>query len=76
MVQDPQVWDQEQEGVQVFARDMAERVKTEGTPFAMEPMSAYERRIIHLTLADHPDVITESIGQGESRRVVIQPRED
>ena len=61
--------------LQVFARDMADQVKTRGTPFALEPMSAYERRIVHMALADHPDVITESIGQGEARRVVIQPKE-
>jgi len=63
------------QALQVFARDMAEQVKTRGMPFALEPMSAYERRIIHLALADHPDVITVSIGQGEARRVVIQPKE-
>jgi spoIIIJ-associated protein len=38
-------------------------------------MPAYERRIVHLALANHPDVITESIGQGESRKVVIRPKE-
>jgi len=62
------------QALQVFARQMAEQVKTRGMPFTLEPMSAYERRIIHLTLADHPDVTTESIGQGESRRVVILPK--
>jgi len=60
--------------LQVFARQMAEQVKSRGIPFTLEPMSAYERRIIHLALADHPDVTTESIGQGESRRVVILPK--
>jgi spoIIIJ-associated protein len=39
-------------------------------------MPANERRIIHLALAEHQDVITESVGQGESRRVVILPKED
>ncbi len=63
------------QALQVFARHMAEQVQTRGAPFTLEPMPAYERRIIHITLADHPDVITESIGQGEARRVVIQPRE-
>jgi spoIIIJ-associated protein len=62
------------QALQVFARQMAEQVKARGMPFTLEPMSAYERRIIHLTLADHPDVITESTGQGESRRVVILPK--
>jgi len=37
-------------------------------------MPAYERRIIHLTLADDPDVITESTGMGEVRKVVIMPK--
>jgi spoIIIJ-associated protein len=54
---------------------MAERVKTKGAPFTLEPMPAYERRIVHLALANHPDVITESIGQGETRKVVIRPKE-
>jgi len=61
--------------LQALARQMAEQVKTRETPFTLEPMPAYERRIIHITLADHPDVITESIGQGETRRVIILPKE-
>ncbi len=61
--------------LQVFARNIAEQVKATGEPFTLEPMSAYERRIIHLALADHPDVTTESIGVGESRKVVILPKE-
>ena len=61
--------------LQVFARRLARQVEATGELFTLEPMSAYERRIIHLTLADHPDVDTESTGQGESRRVVIQPKD-
>jgi spoIIIJ-associated protein len=55
---------------------MAERVKTKGAPFTLEPMPAYERRIVHLALANHPDVTTESIGQGETRKVVIRPKKE
>jgi spoIIIJ-associated protein len=40
----------------------------------MEPMRPAERRIIHMALADHPDVTTHSIGVGEDRRVVISPK--
>jgi spoIIIJ-associated protein len=54
---------------------MAEQVAANEKSFTMEPMPAYERRIVHLTLADNPDVVTESIGQGEARRVVILPKE-
>jgi spoIIIJ-associated protein len=60
--------------LQALARHLAEQVRERRTPFTLEPMPAYERRIIHLTLAEHPDVITESIGEGEARKVVIQPK--
>ena len=62
------------QGLQNLARNMAEQVEAKRTPFTLEPMSAYERRIVHLALAEHPSVTTESIGQGETRRVVIIPR--
>ena len=64
------------QSLQTFARNTAEQVKARGASFALEPMSAYERRIIHITLADHPDVVTESYGLGEARRVVILLKED
>lgn len=39
----------------------------------LRPMSSFERRIVHLLLAEYPDITTESIGQGTDRRVVIKP---
>jgi spoIIIJ-associated protein len=63
------------EALQALAQRMAEQVKARGRPFTLEPMLAYERRIIHLALADDPDVTTESVGEGETRKVVIMPRE-
>ena len=62
------------DALQALARRVADEVKSRGRPFALEPMPAYERRIIHLTLADSPDVTTESTGEGEVRKVVIVPR--
>jgi spoIIIJ-associated protein len=62
------------EALQALARRIAEQVKDRHKQFALEPMPAYERRIIHLTLADDPDVITESTGVGEVRKVVIMPK--
>jgi spoIIIJ-associated protein len=62
------------EGLRLLANRLAEQVKTRKTPFTMEPMPAFERRIIHLALADHPDVITESTGVGDARKVVITPK--
>jgi spoIIIJ-associated protein len=60
--------------LQQLARRMAERVATTHKPAALEPMPANERRIIHLTLRDHPQVRTESVGNGESRKVTILPK--
>lgn len=62
------------EKLQVLACRLAEQVKDRRKPFTLEPMPAYERRVIHLALADHPDVTTESIGLGEARKVVIRPK--
>lgn len=57
-----------------LASRMADRVRQTGLPVALEPMPAYERRIIHLTLSDDPDVYTESTGEGEARKVQILPK--
>ncbi len=62
------------QALQALAYRMAERVKVQRIPFALEPMPAYERRIVHLILAEHPDVTTESTGEGEKRKVVISPK--
>jgi spoIIIJ-associated protein len=39
----------------------------------LAPMPAYERRMVHLILAERKDVITESVGQGMERRIKIKP---
>lgn len=57
-----------------LAERMAERVRRTRQPITLEPMPAAERRIIHLALADRPDVMTHSVGEGEGRKVVISPR--
>lgn len=63
------------ESLRALAERMAEQVKVRQRPFTLEPMPAYERRIIHLALADHSDVTTESTGIDELRKVVILPRQ-
>lgn len=40
---------------------------------ALRPMLPYERKIIHAFLATKPSVTTESVGQGEARKVMIRP---
>ncbi|MEK7281352.1 MAG: R3H domain-containing nucleic acid-binding protein, partial [Chloroflexota bacterium] len=57
-----------------MALQLAQEVAASGKPVTLEPMSALERRIIHLSLAEHPVVTTQSEGEGENRKVVIQKK--
>ena len=61
------------EELRMTARVAAERVQSSRLPFKLNPMSARERRIVHIALQEFPGVRTESIGVGEQRQVVIQP---
>lgn len=57
-----------------LAKRMAERVQSNRQPITLEAMPPNERRIVHLALRDHPGVTTQSIGEGEHRRVMILPK--
>jgi spoIIIJ-associated protein len=59
-----------------LAERMADRVREVGDSITLEPMSAAERRLVHLALVDDPDVETNSVGEGDSRKVVISLLED
>lgn len=54
-----------------LAERMAEQVARTGRAISLEPMPANERRIVHMTLREHPDVYTESYGDGGRRKVHI-----
>ncbi|MBT4126566.1 MAG: KH domain-containing protein [Chloroflexi bacterium] len=58
-----------------LARRTAGRVGSSGREDSLEPMSPAERRIVHMALAGHPEVRTESEGEGNQRRVVIFPND-
>ncbi len=57
-----------------LAERMAERVVSTGRAVTLEAMPARERRIIHITLRNHPQVTTQSFGEGEHRKVSIIPK--
>lgn len=54
------------------AKDIAKQVLMEKTSLALRPMPAYERRIIHMALADYPSIDTESVGDEPERRIVVR----
>ncbi len=65
---------QKEEKLRKLADKMASNVIKFRKPIKLEPMSAYERLIIHQELADHSNVYTESIGEEPRRRVVIKKK--
>ena len=56
-----------------LAQRMGKKAVERGRPVTLEPMPAYERRVIHMTLREDPQVRTESTGEGNRRRVRIYP---
>lgn len=56
-----------------LAKDIARQALSKKVSLVLHPMPAYERRIIHLALADQPEINTQSTGQEPKRRIVIKP---
>ena len=65
--------DRREESLKGLAERMAERVVTTGQIAVMEPMTPRERRIVHLALREYKGVRTQSIGDGDYRKVTIVP---
>jgi len=62
-----------EERLRSLAQRVAEEVRRKGRPRMLEPMNPADRRIIHMTLADDPGVMSESSGDGYFKRVTIKP---
>ncbi|MFH1509191.1 MAG: R3H domain-containing nucleic acid-binding protein [bacterium] len=60
--------------LQRLAYEFAKKVKTTGEKVVLKPLPAGERRIIHMTLAEDEEIMTESVGLDTERRLVIKPK--
>ena len=60
-----------EENLRSLALRVAQQVRNYRRSIALEAMPPHERRIVHIALADSKDISTESIGEGDARRVVI-----
>jgi len=60
------------EDIKNLAKVMGDRARSFKTNVELEPMSSYDRMIIHSYLQESTDLKTESVGEGEKRRVVIK----
>lgn len=59
-----------------LARAAARKVLATGEAISLPAMNSYERRIVHVALAVHPDVFTESVGVGKERYVIVKRLEE
>jgi spoIIIJ-associated protein len=57
------------------AHSAAQQVSQTKKPFALPPMNAFERKVVHTELASRPDVITESEGEEKQRHIVVKSYE-
>lgn len=60
--------------LRILARRMADQAVHTGRRQVLEPMPSNERRVIHLELRDHPNVVTESVGEDPNRKITIMPK--
>jgi spoIIIJ-associated protein len=60
--------------LRAMALNVAEQVKQHNSSIRLEPMTAFERRIVHMALAKDQEVATESVGEGDYRKVVVYPK--
>jgi len=58
-----------------FALTKGEEVRSEHKRIRLNPMPSHERRTVHVTLANFPGVKTYSTGEGDNRRVIIEPED-
>ena len=63
-----------QESLEKMALAAAQKVRFSGEAQALPPMNSAERRMVHLALTKDPEVVTESDGEGDQRRVVIRSK--
>lgn len=55
-----------------LARVAARKAVATKTEVELPPMNGYERRLVHVEIATHPELTTESVGTGKERRVIIK----
>ncbi len=60
--------------LEILATKTAKEVAQTKISVKLDPMNSYDRRIVHTKLSEWRDVITESEGEGENRRLVIKPK--
>jgi len=64
-----------QEKLMTIAQEAANKARAENTEVRLKAMNAFERRQVHMVLAEESDLVTESVGQEPHRTIVVRPRD-
>lgn len=67
-----QYFQEKQSFLEHEALSAAREVEETGLPVALRPMLSFERKMVHHLLSSHPSVVTESVGNGEGRKVLVK----
>ena len=62
--------------IEELARAAAKKATITKTNIELPAMNSYERRIVHVEIATHPELCTESTGEGKERRVIVKRLEN
>ena len=66
---------QKQEKIEQITKGYIDKVRFFGKEVEMSPMNPFERRQVHTFISQYDDIISESTGEGASRRVVLKPKQ-
>lgn len=69
-------WMQKTQAIFAEAKDSEKKAREDKSAVFLRPMTAFERKCIHLALANSETVTTESSGTGEHRKVIVKPKGD
>ena len=64
---------QKEEEVRSHAQELGKQVLESGKELALEPMSAWQRRVVHMVISELSGLSSESVGEGRDRHIVIKP---
>lgn len=67
--------ERQHEQLRELARQKAQEVRESGQSAVLAPMTSYERRLVHVELKEADGILTESLGEGGNRRVVIKKQD-
>jgi len=68
--------DKRKDKIEEITRNYIDKARFFGGEVKMPPMSAFERRQVHVYVSDYPDIESESEGEGRDRRVVLKVKQD